>query len=197
MKRIAVLGLLFAAGCLSGATSPNDVASISITANASPNGVFIGDQVQISAAAFDFNGNVLATTITFATSNASVVTVSSTGLITAVGAGTANVGVSAGGRTVNVPVQVDGNVTNAVGVFPTSQSLHVGGTGIFVASAATTIGNPARNKSFTWTSADVSKATVDSSGTVTAKAVTAGIQICATVTDGSAKQGCATLFVTP
>ncbi len=196
MKRFAFVALLFALGC-STPSAPSGVGTISVNGNASVNGVFIGDQVQLSTVAYDYSGLVVTTPVTYTSSNTSVATVLSTGLITAIGAGSTTINVAAGGKSAQVPITVDGNITKTVGVTPSAFTMQVGHTLVVTAFVGTTLNNPAHNKTVVWSSADATKASVDASGTVTAKVVTATVNICAAVTDGTGIQGCAAVTVIP
>jgi beta-glucanase (GH16 family) len=64
----------------------------------------IGKTTQISASTLDQNGSAFSTTLTWSSSNTSVATVNSSGLVTAVSAGTANITASSGGITSNTSV---------------------------------------------------------------------------------------------
>lgn len=95
MRRIALLFLL--AGCSGGDGAPTEpdnqapvAAQVSVTAQSDT--MSVGATQQLSAAVMDPDGNVLTNrTVTWASSDTLVVTVSSSGLATAVGAGTARV----------------------------------------------------------------------------------------------------------
>ena len=130
--------------------------------------------------------------VSWTSSNTSVATVSSTGLVTAVSNGTATITCkTADGNktatstctcswTVNVPV-------TGVSISPTtSLSLAVNGTKQLTANVAP---STATNKAVTWTSSNTSVATVSASGLVTAKAVGAAT-ITVTTTDGNKTATC-------
>ncbi len=199
MKRLVVLGLLLAGACTDGSgTGPSLVSSITVSSNVSPSGVFVGDQVQLNATALDANGNIAPVAITYLTSNTSVATVSQTGLITAVGAGTSNISIMAGGASSTLTLTVDGNVTDSLVVTPVNPTVGFPGGGVqLTAVVFTTIGNPARNKTVVWSTADATKATVSATGFVTPVAATQGVSICAVATDNANAKGCTTVIVQP
>ncbi|MFI5245558.1 MAG: Ig-like domain-containing protein, partial [Gemmatimonadales bacterium] len=120
MRRLILAGVLFTSACLSRASAPSVVASIQISSNVSPNGVFVGDQVQLNATPLDLTGNVVPLPITYSSSNTSVATIDNFGLITALSAGTSSIGISSGGQTVHLTLTVDGNVTGSVLLAPKS-----------------------------------------------------------------------------
>lgn len=197
MRRFFLAGLLFTSACLSGAMAPSAVASIQIASNASPNGEFVGDQVQLNAEPLDLTGNVVPLPVTYSSSNSSVATIDDFGLITALAAGTSSIGISSGGETVHLTLTVDGNVTGSVLVTPPSFVIAPGQFVTVTANVSTTLGNPARNKAVTWSTADGTKVSVDQTGKVTGVASTAGVTICATATDAPSVKGCATVIVQP
>lgn len=198
MRRFIVLGILLAGACTGGSASgPSLVSSITVSSNASANGVFVGDQVQLNATALDANGNIVPVTITYSSSNLSVATVNATGLITAVGAGTSMINVMASGTTSTLTLTVDGNVSSSLQITPVNPTTSTGpGGGVqLTATVLTTLGNPARNKTVVWSTADATKATVSSTGFVTPVAATAGVSICAVATDNANAKGCTTVTV--
>jgi len=200
MRRSIVAGLIIVSGaCTSSgdATGPSDVETISVSSNASANGVFVGDQVQLNAQALDVNGNIVPAIITYSSSNKNVATISSTGLIMAIGAGTSSIGVTADGTAGTFTLTVDGNISEGVVVTPVTATIKVGAQQQFAFAVTTTLGNPARGKSVTWTSSDPTRASVDVNGNVTAIAATSGAAICAAATDVPSALGCGTLVVTP
>jgi hypothetical protein len=200
IRRSALLALaLLCVGCNGGGTdaSNNAVYSIEFTNNASSSGVFVGDHVQVNAFPVDFNQDVVTQTVTFSSGNTSVATVTQAGLVTATGAGSTAIAMSAGGVTVQMTLTVDGNVSDGVAVGPTPATVKIGGQQQFTALVTTTLGNPARGKTVNWSTSDASRATVDNTGKATGVAATAGVSICAAASDVPAALGCATLTVSP
>jgi Big-like domain-containing protein/calcineurin-like phosphoesterase family protein len=82
---------------------PKQVKSISVSPSSAT--VDVGSTVQLSATASPPGS---ATSFAWASSNSSVATVSSSGLVTAVGAGTANISASAGGKSGSSAITVPG-----------------------------------------------------------------------------------------
>ena len=196
MRRLVLLGLVIATACTP-ASGPHLVNYISLTNNASANGVFPGDQFQLTAVPYDINNNPVSLfTPTYTSSNTSVATISSTGLVTAVAPGTTKLQAQAGGTSSGeYLITVDGNVTSRVVVTPATALVTVGNAIQLTATVYTTVGNPGRGKSVTWSTSDVTKATVDASGNVSGVAATNAVSICATAADAPAIKGCATVTV--
>jgi hypothetical protein len=198
MRRVVLFGLLVMAGCNS-PSAPSLVAAVVLSNNASANGLFVGDQFQLSATPYDANGTPIAISlfpITYSSSNTSVATISSTGLVTAVTPGTTKLAAQADGTSSGAYlVTVDGNVTSRIIVTPNTPLVAAGSQVQLTATVYTTVGNPARGKSVTWSTSDATKATVDGSGNVSAIAATAAVSICATSVDTPSVKGCATVTV--
>jgi hypothetical protein len=198
MRRFIVLGILLAGACTGGSASgPSLVSSITVSSNASANGVFVGDQVQLNATALDANGNIVPVTITYSSSNLSVATVNATGLITAVGAGTSQINVMASGSTSTLTLTVDGNVSSSLQITPVNPTVALGQSLVLTANVLTTLGNPARNKTVSWSTADATKVTIDQTGKATGVAATIGVSVCAVATDNANAKGCTTVTVQP
>jgi uncharacterized protein YjdB len=197
MRRLEFIGLVFLTACLSGATSPTSITNIQIQSNTSPSGVFAGDMIQLNAQAQDAAGDVVPVAFTYASSNHAVATVDANGLITAVGAGTSTITVSTVGRSTTLTLTVDGNISNSVQITPPSAVISPSQSIQLTAQVTTTLGNPARGKSVTWSTADATKVTVDSNGNVRGIVSTSGVAVCASPTDATTVKGCATVIVQP
>ena len=155
-----------------------DVTSISMPSSLS---MFVGEEQQINPTIIQLGAT---TTLTWQSSNTSVATVSSDGIITANKQGTtiitctAHNGVSAQCEVTVNPVLVSGITLNE-----TNAELTVGEN---LQMSATVAPNNATNKSVTWSSTNETVAVVNESGLVTA--VGSGTcQIKATANDGSGK----------
>lgn len=122
--------------------------------------------------------------VTWKSSNTSVATVSSAGLLTAVGAGTATITCTASdgsGVTAKCNVTVLPQLVTSIKLNTTSISWDVGKSGSFTATVSP---SNATNKNVTWKSSNTSVATVSSTGLL--KAVGAGTAtITCTAADGS------------
>ena len=129
----------------------------------------LGDTVRLAARAFDANGNEMPDAqFAWESNDAAVATVDSTGLVTAVGNGTATITASAGaasGTAVVTVVQAAGSVV----VEPAEATLSaLGNTLRLTARAFDANGNEVPDAQFSWASSDAAVATVDNTGLVTA-----------------------------
>jgi uncharacterized protein YjdB len=196
MRRIVLFGLLMTVGCTP-ASSPNLVTLITLTNSASADGVFVGDQFRVTATPLDANGDpVTFVPVTFTSSNPTVATISSTGVVNALAAGTTKLQAQAGGtNSGQYLITVDGNVTGRIVVTPNTPGVAAGSQVQLTATVYTTDNDPARGKSVTWSTSDATKATVDSTGNVSAIAATSAVSICATSVDTPSIKGCATVTV--
>ena len=175
-------------------------ATCTVTVNAPVTGVsldnttatmIVGDTKQLTATVQPTNANDQ--DVTWSSSNESVATVSSDGLITAVGKGTAKITVTTedGSFTATCTVTVNIAVTS-VSLDNTDIYIIVGNTEQLT---ATVLPDNASDKSVTWSSSDETVATVSSAGLVTA--VAEGIAtITVTTKDGSFTATC-TIVVIP
>ncbi len=126
--------------------------------------------------------------VTWSTSDASKVTVNSSGMITGVAVGSATITVTTvdGGYTANCLVQVNPISVTGVTLNKTSTTLLIGGTETLI---ATVLPTNATNKAVTWSTSDASKVTVNSSGMITGVAV-GSATITVTTVDGGYTATC-------
>ncbi len=201
MRRFFLGGLVlavFTTACVSGTeTPPGTAAAIFISTNITAAGVFAGDQIQVTASPVDIDDNPVTVPVTYSSSNTSIATVTQAGLITAVGAGTVQINIVAQPANAQLTLTVDGNISDAVTVAPATATVKVGAQQQFSAVVTTTLGNPARGKSVTWSTGDATKAQVTTTGLASAIVATGGVKICATATDVATASGCGTLTITP
>ena len=154
----------------------------------------IGETLQMSAEALDANGHAVAgSDVTWATSDGTIATVNSDGLVTAVGNGNANITATsaadvAGGVVVEVAQEA-----SVVSVSPESDTLRWLDTLRLSPEAFDANGHSVESAEFAWSSGDESVAQVDPSGLVKAKGL-GSVEITASVS-GSSAAGIATLLV--
>ena len=149
------------------------VATVAISPSSTQE-LMIGETVTFTAMARTAGGTVRGdVSISWASSDTSVVTITSAGVATAVGAGSAMVRATADGIT-SSPVTI--NVAEApppepviasVTVSPDEAMIEEGATQQFTATASTSDGMEIPDVEFTWSSSDEMVATVDSDGLAT------------------------------
>lgn len=171
---------------------PAPVATVAVSPN--PTSVQAGQTVQLAATLRDAAGNVLSgRTITWATSNAGLATVSSSGLVTGVAAGgpvtiTATSEGRSGTSAVTVTAVPVATVTVAGG-----GSVVAGQTLQLTATLRDAAGNVLTGRTITWGSSSPATATVSGSGLVTG--VVAGGPVTITATS-EGRSGTASVTVT-
>ena len=167
-----------------------NVSSISVTPNNAT--LKIGDTITLSKTILP--SNATNQSVTWSSSNPSVVTVSSNGVVTALSSGTAVITVTTvdGKKTAraNINVLSDNISVTGISITPSSISLEVGKT-----SSISYIITPsnATNKSVTWSSSNSTVATVSSSGVVTGLSIGTATILVTTIDGG--KQAYATVNV--
>ena len=153
-----------------------DVAPTTVTLNA-------GQTSQFTATAYDANTppNVLVRAVVWRTNNSAVATVSSSGLVTAVGSGSTTIFATAGGVTGTAIVTVAHVPVASVTVSPGAPNMFPGDVLPLSATARDAGGNVVAGRPATWASSNTSIATVvPATGVVTAVA-TGSATITATV----------------
>jgi hypothetical protein len=161
-------GTLFLA-CSSSPTEQADIASVIVTPS-SAQLTALGATAQLGATARDAVGNAISgVTFSWGSSNTNAATVDQSGLVTAVGSGTATITASASGQSDDASVTVN-LVVSSVEVSPSAATLtSVGDTQQLTAVAKDANGNTLPGETFDWTSSDTSRAVVSGSGLVTAR----------------------------
>src|SRR5713101_2433016 len=146
------------------------VASVGVTPAALS--LNVGQTGQLTATPRDASGNPLSgRVITWTSSSAAVASVSTTGLVTAQGAGTATITATSEGQSGTATSTVTQPIVPvaSVGVSPTSLNLTVGQTGQLTATPRDASGNPLTGRVVTWTSSNAAIAIVSTTGLVTAQ----------------------------
>ncbi|MEP7343643.1 MAG: Ig-like domain-containing protein [Gemmatimonadaceae bacterium] len=171
------------------------VALVTVTAPASS--LSPGQNFQLTVVLGDAQGNVLSgRSVAYSSSNTATATVSTSGLVLGVAAGTVTLSVTSEGITGTIALTVaDGAQTPlpyAVTVTLNASALQIGQTTQGVAVVEDSLGNTLGGVPVTWSSSNTSIATVSASGIVTALAV--GV---ATITAGTGgKTGSVPIVVT-
>lgn len=208
MKSIARLFTLFLAtaalglpltGCEPGNPSAKAIPTLSRIAVSPPSVTLTTGDTQalaVTGSYSDGSTETLTTRVTYTSTNTAVATVSTAGVITAVGAGTAaiNLADSANAATATVSVTVNAPIPVSIAVAPKTATVTVTGTQALAVTA--TYGNAstgALTTGLTWSTANAAVATVSNTGVVTGVAVgTVNI----TATHSSGPSSTATITVT-
>lgn len=197
--RLGVLACGILLGCGGGGEAagppppppPVPVATVSVEPGTST--LFVGASQTLSATVRDASGNALSgRSITWASNNTAVATVSTTGVVTAVAPGTASITATSEGRSGSAQVTVQAPVAT-VAVAPATLTLLPGATGTLTATPQDAGGAPLSGRSITWASSNTAVATVSTTGVVTA--VAPGQVLITATSEG--KTGSATATVLP
>lgn len=150
-----------------GTTTPNGrVARVDISAP-SPT-MEVGQNMQITVRYYDAaNSQLTGRTVTYATSNPAVATISTSGLISAAGPGPVTVTATVEGVQGNVAVTVTAVPVFFILITPASPSVRQGETITLAAQPQNQIGQALPGRTITWSSANVARATITQGGVVT------------------------------
>ena len=153
-----------------------------------------GQTLQLTATTLDSAGNVLTgRTVTWSSSNTAAATVSRTGLVSGVAAGSATITAASEGQSGTAVMAVTNAPVASVTVTPLSATVSVGQTAQLTATLKDASGNVLSGRAVTWSSSDTTIARVSGSGVVTAVATGS-----ATITATSEGQsGTSSVSVTP
>jgi uncharacterized protein YjdB len=168
----------------------------SVTVSPASTGVIVGQTVTLSVTTRDAAGNVLTGRIVgWSSSDNTVATVSSAGIVTGIGVGSATITATSEGQTGTATINVSLVAVNSVSVTPSPANLMVGQTLQLSAIARDAGGAVLTGRAVTWTTGDPAVATVSSSGVLTAVAP-GTTQVTATV-DGVAGSASSTVTAVP
>ena len=144
------------------------VASVTVTPAAAS--IFTGATTPLTASLKDGASNVLTgRSIAWTTGNAAIATVDGSGMVTAVGPGSATITATSEGKTGTAQITVLAPVAT-VTVTPPSASLFVGATSALSATLKDGSSNVLTGRPVVWSTSNAAVATVDANGVVTAVA---------------------------
>ena len=191
---IALCGSWILVACGGGANSPSPPTLQSIGVSPQNGTVAAGITQQFSATGHYSDGSSNAMiSVTWATSNASVATINSTGVLTAVKQGTASISATSAGITGNTSVTVGPPNLLSIAVSPQNPTVSAGTMQQFTATGTYSDGSTQTLTGATWSSGTATVATISSTGLATGLTVgTTTIQ----ATSGNTS-GLTTLTVTP
>jgi uncharacterized protein YjdB len=171
---------------------PAAVSTVGVSVGTST--IVVGGSTQASALTKDASGNILVgRTIVWSTSDATVATVSSTGLVTGTGAGSATITAASEGKSGSTTLTVTPVPVAAVTVSLGTSSIGIGSTTQAAATARDAAGNVLTGRTVTWSSSNVAVARVSAAGIVTG--INTGSATITATSEG--KSGTATVTVTP
>lgn len=194
---IPLLGALWIAGCKNFFIPP---ALTTVTVAPSTPSVAVGKTQQMVATGTYDNGvtDTITDSASWSTSDNTIATVSSAGLVTGVAAGSATISATLSGVTGSTTVTVTEASLASLSITTTSQSLSSGQTAQFTATGVLQNGNTVDlTDSVTWTSSNTTAATIDSSGLATAETVTSTATTNITAKSGSITSNTIALTVSP
>jgi len=145
----------------------------------------VGQTLTVSALLFDAQGAPLSTagrTIGWAVAQQAIATVSQTGVVTALSAGTTVLQATVEGAIAQTVITVTGVPVATVTLAPTTATLNIGQTRSFTATAKDAQGNVLTGRPVTWSSNNPAVATVTSNNTTATTTVTAVAVGSATIT---------------
>ncbi|MCC6243727.1 MAG: Ig-like domain-containing protein, partial [Gemmatimonadaceae bacterium] len=155
--------------------------------------IVLGQSTQLTAVPRDSAGAALDDLVTFTSSASSIATVSSSGLVVGVAAGSVTITASAGGRQATSIVLVQPRPVGAVIVSPSQSSLTIGQTVQLNVQITDANGNLLSGRPVAYASSNANVASVTSGGLV--RAVATGSATITITSEG--KTGTATVIVSP
>ena len=169
MRAGAAIAVLALGACGGGDGGPPAVATVTITPPTAQ--VEAGLTTQLTAAAKDANGTTLSNPIAWTSSALTIASVSATGLVTGVAAGTATITAAAGGKQGTASITVVPPSVQTVAVSVAAATIAVTGTTTATAVLRDAGGNTLTGRQVTWSTGNTAIATVSSGGVVTGVAV--------------------------
>src|SRR3989441_968895 len=167
------------------------VATVAVTPASAT--IQVGQAQQLAATLKDASGNTLSgRAVSWSSSNPSVASVSGSGVVTGLAAGSALITATSEGQSGTSSITVTNVPVASVAVTPASAGIQVGQTVQLTATPKDGSGSPLSGRAVTWASSNASVATVSGSGLVTA--VTAGSAIITATSEG--QNGTSSITVT-
>src|SRR5207249_3891534 len=158
--------------------------------------LLVGASVQLTATTADSAGNVLSgRSISWSSSNASVASVNSNGLVASVTQGSATITATSESKSNTAALTVTSVPVAAVAVAPATANLTVGQTVQLTATPKDSAGSALTGRTVTWGSSNTAVATVGPSGLVTSKA--AGSATITATSEGKAGSATVTVAAVP
>lgn len=183
-------------GVAGAATITVRIAVASVAVAPSSGALLVGATLQLAATPQSATGAALpGRAVAWSTSNPTVATVSSSGLVTARAAGAATISASSEGKTGTAAITVTAVPVAAVTVEPAAFTLLAGGSVQLLATPRDSAGNALAGRTITWGSAAPAVATVSTSGRVSA--LTAGQALITATSEGKSGSSTITVLAAP
>jgi uncharacterized protein YjdB len=145
---------------------PVPVAAVTISPSSAT--IVVGSTSQLTAVTKDSAGNTLSgRVVSWASGNTAVATVNGSGLVSAVGVGSATVTATSEGTSSSASITVTNVPVASVTVSPTSASITAGATQQLSAATKDAAGNTLTGRVVTWASSNTAVAMVNGAGLVT------------------------------
>jgi Tol biopolymer transport system component len=171
---VAMLALALAAACDNTSTAPPDTPRpvASVVVSPATRTLLTGDEQRYAARVLDANGqDITDRPITWSSSNPTVASISTDGLVTALQPGTVSINASVEGRTGSGALQVELAPVATVSIDPPQTLLLEGQTRQVAAITKDAAGRVLTGRAIAWTAENPDIATVSGNGLVTALAV--------------------------
>jgi uncharacterized protein YjdB len=194
---IVLLALFSVTSCFNfrkSTTTPVAVATVTVAPPSAS--VLVGGTVALTATPADATGNVLKErAVNWTSDNASVATVNTAGLVTAVAPGSATITATSEGMSGNSAITVTSVAVASLSVSPASATINSGATRQLTATPKDSNGNTLSGRVVTWSSDNTAAATVNSSGLV--RGVAAGTANITASCEGQTGSSAITVIVVP
>lgn len=175
-------------------TAPPAAAVASVSVSPNSGAIVVGSTLSLSATTVDASGATLTgRTVTWSSSDPQIASVSSSGVVTAVAAGSATITAMSEGKTGSAQITVTVPPVATVSVTPNTDTLQIGGTVALSATPRDGSGAALSGRAVTWSSDAPGVASVSADGVVTANS--AGTATITATSEG--KTGAATITVQP
>ncbi len=128
----------------------------------------VGQNMQVTVRYYDASSAQLSgKTVAYSTSNSTIATISTSGLITAAGAGSVTITATVDGIAGNLPLTVTQVPVFFIAISPANPSVRQGETVTLTAQPQSPTGLPITGRTVTWSSANPARATLTQGGVVT------------------------------
>lgn len=166
-RRLSLLLLSALAACGgSGSTSPK-VSLVALDVSPGSKTIAVGETVSLTATGLDQTGAPMTPkSVTWKSESPSIASVSSSGTVTGVGAGTTIITASSG-AVIGTAIVTVSPVVTSLSISPSSASVSAGGTMQLSAIARDNFGSTVSGKTISWISANPNIATISASGMLT------------------------------